>query len=564
MGLLQSIFGQKDPKSSVKPVVLLVLDGWGLAPDSPGNAITQAKTPNMDKLNSLYPHGVLLAAGESVGLPANEVGNTEVGHINLGAGRTILQDLKRISKTIESGTFFDNRAIRQAIEHAKKNSSKIHIAGMVGTGHVHSSLDHFWALLEYCQKQNFTKVCIHLFTDGRDTPPQEAKIVVKQIQDRVESQGFGRIATISGRYYAMDRDKRWDRTELAYKAMVEGIGIKEPDALKAISDSYARGETDEFIKPVVVTQDGGIPTGTVDDNDAFISFNFRIDRPRQLAMAFVLPDFENSSFSIGGVPDGSEKDISNEKTKIGTTFKRGKVPKNLFFVTMTEYQKGLPVSAIAFPPEPVESSLGEVIAKAGLKQLHMAESEKRRFVTYYFNGLKEDPFNGEDVVIVDSPHVATYDKKPEMSVHELVGQFKSWIGKGQHRFIIMNFANPDMVAHTGNLKATMSAIETVDQEVGEVANAVLELDGTLIITGDHGNAEELLSYPASTYFFTSSVGSVNTDHSNNPVPVIIANKAYEGKPVLLKEGMLGDVAPTILAILGLQKPSVMTGRNLLG
>lgn len=559
------IFDLFKKPSSVKPVVLLILDGWGIAPDSPGNAITLANTPNMDSLTSLYPHGQLLASGESVGLPANEVGNTEVGHINIGAGRIILQDLKRISKTIENETFFDNHAILSAINHAKTHSSKLHIAGLVGTGHVHSSIDHFWALLEFCRRQNFRSVAIHLFTDGRDTPPQEAKFIVGQVQSRLTSSGLGHIATISGRYYAMDRDRRWDRTELTYRAMVKGEGVMETNPETAISNAYGRGETDEFIRPIVIGKADSQtlvikPTATVDDNDAVIFFNFRIDRPRQIAMAFVLKDFENSSFMFGGVPQKEKADI---QIKLGPTFQRGKIPKNLFFVTMTQYQKELPVSGIAFPPEVIDTPLSQVLSTSGVRELHMAESEKRRFVTYYFDGFREERFPNEEVVIVSSPHVSTYDQKPEMAVNELVGEFKKWIGKRMHRFIVINFANPDMVAHTGDLKATIKAIEYVDHALGEVARVTEEEDGTLIITGDHGNAEELLSYPSNTYFFTSSVGTVNTDHSNNPVPVVIINKAYKGKPTVLKQGILGDVAPTVLAILGLEKPSIMTGRNLL-
>ncbi|HEX6977349.1 MAG TPA: 2,3-bisphosphoglycerate-independent phosphoglycerate mutase [Patescibacteria group bacterium] len=560
MGIFDSLFGTAS-SSSLKPVVLLILDGWGLAPDSPGNAITRAKTPNMDNLTSKYPHGQLLASGESVGLPAGEVGNTEVGHINMGAGRTVLQDLKRITKTIQDGTFFDNQALFNAIDHAKRHNSKLHIAGLIGSGHVHSSMDHFWALLEYARKQQFGNIFIHMFTDGRDTPPEEAKIVIRQLAARLTTLGFGHIATIAGRYYAMDRDRRWDRTEAIYKAMVQGVGIAETDPESAIAHAYSRGETDEFIKPIVM-QSNGRPVATVDDDDSFIFFNFRIDRPRQLSMALTLSDFENSSF-IFGAAGMTEQERANIKLKLGKTFVRGKVPKNLFFVTMTEYQKELPVSAVAFPPQKVETTLANVIATSNLKQLHMSESEKRRFVTYYFDGMQEAKIPGEEVVIVPSPTVATYDLKPEMSVHELANEFKKWLGKNQYSFIVMNFANPDMVAHTGNLAASIKAIENVDAALGVVSEAVLKMDGTLIVTADHGNAEELLTYPPNTYFFTSSVGAVNTDHSANPVPVIIANKMYEGKPVVLKQGILGDIAPTILTLLKLQIPTVMTGKNLL-
>lgn len=542
----------KKASLNIPPVVLLILDGWGIAPASPGNPITTAKTPVMTWLTTNFPNGELLAAGESVGLPANEVGNTEVGHINMGAGRVILQDLKRISKTIEEGSFPDNRAIRSAIDHAKKNNSNLHIMGLYGSGRVHSSMEHFWAIMDTCKKLEFSKVVLHIFTDGRDTEPKEAESEIAKLTEKLKSYGFGQVATIAGRYWAMDRDRRWDRTEKTYNAMVLGQGPKAATPEEAVKNSYAKGQTDEFIEPTVI----GNPI-TVSDNDAVIFFNFRIDRPRQLTLSFILPDFENSSFIFGNA-----KDREAEKVKLGATFKRTKVPKNLFFVTMTEYQKDLPVSAIAFPPEQVQTPLAEVISQAGLTQLHLSESEKRRFITYYFNGLREEKFNKEEDVIVSSPKVATYDKKPEMAVGDIVKEFKNHAGN--YNFIVINIANPDMVAHTGNLQATLKAIEFVDTAVGEIAKETLKLNGTLLITADHGNAEELLTYEKTSYYVTTSQGTVNTDHSNNPVPIIIAHNNFQGKPKQIARGILGDVAPTILYLLKLQVPSVMTGRNLLG
>lgn len=541
--------------TGIKPTVLLILDGWGIAPPSEGNAITSAKTPNINWLNANFPRGELLAAGESVGLPANEVGNTEVGHINMGAGRLILQELKRISKAIEEGTFYDNRALRSAIDHAKKNNSKLHVLGMVGTGRVHSSIDHFWAIIETCRRQEFNRVVFHIFTDGRDTAPDEAKTLLPEIEEKIKAGGVGKIATISGRYWAMDRDRRWDRIEKAYKAIVSGVGVSEDSVISAIEHSYAKGKTDEFIEPVVIMENGK-PVATVDDNDAAIFFNFRIDRPRQLTLAFVLQDFENSSFIFGNA-----KDRESEVKKVGATFKRDKVPKNLFFVTMTQYQKDLPVSAVAFPPEQIPQTLGEVVSAANLLQLHLTESEKTRFITYYFDGLHEERFKGEDVLIVPSAKVATYDKKPEMSVAGIVEEFLQTAGK--YHFYVINIANPDMVAHTGNLKASITAIEHVDRAIGEIIKKVLELDGTIVITADHGNAEELITYPTNTYFFTSAKGVVNTDHSSNPVPVYVVNKTLQGKPNKLPNGTLADVAPTILKLMNLEIPPVMTGRNLL-
>ena len=559
MGLF-SFLKSKPSTSSLKPMILLVLDGYGIAPASAGNAITQAKTPYIDNLMNSYPHTELIASGESVGLPANEVGNTEVGHLTLGAGRVIYQDLKRISLGIEDGTFFDNKAFLHALAHCRKYNSKMHLMGLVGTGNVHSSIEHFYGLLQFFKKAEFANVFLHLFTDGRDTPPKEAGEIINQIQTYLKDNRIGAIASIAGRYYAMDRDRRWDRTEKAYKAMVLGKGQGALSAQDAVNAAYAKGLTDEFIEPTVIMA-AGKPVGTIDDNDAAIFFNFRVDRARQLTMAYVLGDFEKlTSFEFGYAPG---TDFEEGKATFNGTFQREKWARNIFFVTMTEYHKKLRVSEIAFGSQLVSDGLSAVIASAALKQMHMSESEKERFVTYYFDGMNEKLLSGEEVSIVASPKVATYDKKPEMSVFKLVSEFKKQLSKGIYNFFVINFANPDMVAHTGNLKATVKAVEAVDKAVSELVEQVKQVDGTVVITADHGNAEELLTYETTSFFFTTGGGKVNTDHSNNPVPVVIINNSYAGRGVSLAKGSLADVAPTILAMMGLSSPTAMTGRNLL-
>ena len=567
MSLLGKLFNKKivitgPAPSGIKPVVLLVLDGYGIAPASQGNAITQAKKPNIDSFASSYFRGELIASGESVGLPANEVGNTEVGHLSLGAGRTIFQDLVRINKSIKDESFYDNRALLQALDHVKKNNSKFHVIGLVGSGNVHSSIEHFWAIMEFCKRQNLTNVYLHLITDGRDSPPNEGIEVVQKIESQLMVNKIGKVATISGRYFAMDRDKRWERIQKEYEALVLGKGTSVSSAVEALKRSYAAKKSDEFVEPAVIKTPEGKPVATIDDNDAVIFFNFRIDRPRELTMAFVLGNFESlTSFNFGDDPEQGGR--REGQIEFGTTFKREKRPKNLFFVTMTEYIKNLPVSAIAFPKEIVPDGLGEVLARNGLKQMRLAESEKERFITYYFDGMKEERFNGEDVQIVPSPKVATYDKKPEMSVFGVVEEFKKALSRGVYHFFVINFANPDMVAHTGDIGATVKAIEFVDRAVSEVVRDTLVAGGTILITADHGNAEELLTFPTTTFFVTTSKGTVNTDHSNNPVPLYIIGDRFKG-PRELPKGTLNDVAPTILGMMGVEKPAVMTGKNLLG
>lgn len=553
----------------IKPVVLLVLDGWGVAPKSPGNAISEARKPNFDKYMSSYPHGELIASGESVGLPANEAGNSEVGHLTIGAGRVIYQSLPRINMAIEDETFYDNKAFLAAIRHTSTYKSRLHLIGLVSSGTVHSANEHLYALMELCVKRKVTGISLHLFTDGRDAPPTDAIKVIAEIEDKLEELNIGRIATISGRYFAMDRDGRWERTQKCYEALVLGVGIRAKDSQSAIRASYTRGKTDEFIEPMVIVPDSmssrlgpvsALGSGTINDNDAVIFFNFRIDRPRQLTMAFTLPDFEKlKEVEFGYIPHEGKKEVG--KTE-GPTFQRAKWPKNLFFVTMTEYQKNLPVSAVAFPPQDVGNSLPEIISKYKLNQAHIAESEKERMLTFYFDGMKEARLPQEDVEIIASPNVATYDQEPQMSVFKLVKKFKKLIGKEKYHFFVLNFANPDMVGHSGNLEKTIAAIEFCDRAIGEVVEATLRKNGTFILTADHGNAEQLITYPTKAFFITSSRGVVNTEHSNNPVPILIVHRNLERKTIALN-GDLSDVAPTILNLMGLPIPQVMTGRDLL-
>ena len=561
-------FLNKSKSGKIKPTVLLIIDGFGIAPDSDGNAITKTETPSFDYYQTNYPYGSLIAAGESVGLPANEAGNSEVGHLTIGAGRTVDQSLVHINKSIEDETFFQNTALLSALEHTVKNNSKLHIVGLISSGSVHSDLGHFYALLDMCMREKVRSACIHLFTDGRDASPTNGINVITEVEEKLKEMPVGEICTVSGRYYAMDRDARWDRTKLMYDALVLGRGPQAPSAIQAVKDSYAKGITDEFIMPTVITND---KPGLVDDNDAFIFFNFRIDRPRQLTMAFVLPDFENmKQIEFGYVPHN----IKLDKTKSeGPTFTREKRPGNVYFVTMTEYQKNLPVSAIAYPPPKIVDSLAEVYSKLGIKQMHLAESEKERMVTFYIDGLKEDRFSGEDVVIVPSPQVATYDKKPEMNVMGVVNEFKKAISTDEYHFFCMNIASPDMVAHSGNIEATVKALGHVDKAVKSIVEETLTRDGTVLITADHGNCEEMLTFDKSSFYFTTSEGKVNTEHSNNPVPVYIIGNKH--KIVIVDgvvqsgvkyniNGSLSDVAPTILALAGIKKPDAMTGISLIG
>lgn len=536
-----------------KPVVLLILDGWGIAPNSPGNAITQSHLTHFPGLYLAYPHTELSASGEAVGLPKGEDGNTETGHLNIGAGRIVYQDLPRINMAIADGSFFQNTAFLAAFEHCRQHQSALHIMGLIGSGGVHSNIEHLYALLQIAKQQNFAQVFIHLFTDGRDSPPSSALTYLADVEGEITKVGIGTIASVTGRYFAMDRDHRWERTGKTYEMLTQGIGLTAASPQQAIQQSYQQGKTDEFIEPTTIVRDGK-PIALVSDNDALIFFNFRIDRPRQLTKAFVLPDF-----SVAGMRESFDpyaikyykKHII--QTEITTLFERKKFIHNLFFVTMTEYEKELPV-VVAYPPQQVTMPLGKVIADAGRRQLRMAETEKERFVTYYFNGQREDPFYGEDRMIVPSPKVATYDLQPEMSAGALTDTLISRIEVRLYDFIIANFANADMVGHTGMIPAAITACEIVDRCIGRIVDVMLAHDGAVVITADHGNAEEMI---------VPTTGGPDTEHSIYPVPFVVISKEYRGMARQLQKGVLADVAPTILHLMGIAKPSDMTGRNLL-
>ncbi len=521
-----------------RPAVLMMLDGWGVAPDNPGNAITRAKTPVTDMLTKRYPTVTLRASGEAVGLMWGEMGNSEVGHMTAGAGAVYYQSMPRIEKAIADGSFFENLAFLKAAEYVKQTGGTLHIMGIMSAGKVHGFDGHAYALLDFAKRQKLKNVAVHAFLDGRDTLYNAGIDFITALQKKIKDVGVGKIATLSGRYYAMDRDNRWDRTEKAYNAIVLGQSpAKFEDPIEAIKQSYAKEVYDEEFLPTVITHQGE-PVATVKEGDAVIFFNFRADRARQLTKAFVLPSFDK--------------------------FSRQYI-RNLEFVTMGEYEKGLPVD-VAFPPLQIKNCLAEVIANAGLTQLHIAETEKYAHVTFFFNGTREEPFPNEDRVIIPSPHVSSYEQKPEMSAYEITERVIKEIKIGNYDVIIMNFANGDMVAHTGNLEATIKAIEVVDECIGKIVNEVLQKDGVVLITADHGNAEEVTNL---------QTGEMDKEHSTNPVPFWIVGNKYEGKPGLSGDvpngdlsllppvGMLADVAPTMLKILGLKQPPEMTGTPLI-
>jgi 2,3-bisphosphoglycerate-independent phosphoglycerate mutase len=517
----------------IQPVILIILDGWGLAPASQGNAVALAQTPVFDKLASLYPTMSLQAAGEAVGLTWGEPGNSEVGHLSLGSGRIIWQNLARITHAVSDGSFYENKKFLQAINHAKKNNSTLHLMGLVSNGSVHSLNEHLYALMEIAQKNNLEKVAIHAFLDGRDTPRDSAQGFIKELLFRIEEIGVGKIASLAGRFWAMDRDNHWERIEQSYLALTKGLAEKEyQNPLKAIKDSYEKEVYDEEFKPVVILNEQGEPQGKIQDNDAVIFFNFRSDRAREITKAFVADEFKG--------------------------FKREKL-NNLFFVAMTEYEKDLPVE-IAFPPETVKEPLAKILSDQGLKQLHLAETEKFAHVSFFFNGGREKPFPGEKRVLIPSPRIDSYAKKPEMSAPEVAHQVLWGLGSQEYDFIVVNFANPDMVGHTGDLKAAIKAIEVLDDFLGQIIDLTLKLNWVSLITADHGNAEEMVNL---------RTGEINKEHTTNPVPFIIVDKNKESKnplPVdfnsMVPLGVLADIAPTILKIMGLPKSSEMTGTAL--
>ena len=505
-----------------KPVMLMILDGFGIAPSSEGNAVALAKKPNFDRLMKEYPHTNLQASGMAVGLPEGQMGNSEVGHLNIGAGRIVYQELTRITKSISDKDFFENEALLKAMKNAKENNTALHLLGLLSDGGVHSHIDHLRGLLEFAKKEGLQKVYVHAFMDGRDVAPSSGKEFIIKTEEMMKEIGVGEIATISGRYYAMDRDNRWERVELAYNAMVLGQGETATSAVEAIEKSYHDNKTDEFVLPCVITENNS-PKATIKNGDSVVFFNFRPDRAREITRAI------------------------NDKVFDG--FKRETL--NLTFVTMTQYDKTLEGVEIAFKPQTLVNTLGEYVASKGLNQLRIAETEKYAHVTFFFNGGVEKENEGEDRALVASPKVATYDLKPEMSAYEVTDELINRLDSDKYDMIILNYANPDMVGHTGVVEAAVKAIETVDECLGRVVDKVLEKDGTVFITADHGNAETMIDY---------STGNPFTAHTTNEVPLLWVSNNKNGQ---IKEGKLADIAPTMLNVLGLEIPSEMTGECLI-
>jgi 2,3-bisphosphoglycerate-independent phosphoglycerate mutase len=519
--------GACDPSLSavgrvMRPLLLAILDGWGVAAPGSGNAVELARTPIFDHLMATYPHGTLGASGTAVGLPVGQMGNSEVGHLNIGAGRVVYQDLTRITSSIEDGSFFQNRVLHQAFVKAVGRGSTVHLMGLVSGGGVHSDLGHLKACMEMARREGAADVVLHAFLDGRDTPPRSALGYLAEIQAFMDEIGLGRYGIVSGRYYAMDRDTRWDRTKLAFDAMVYGDGLHAATAAEAVAQAYERGENDEFVRPTIVAGD---PAPLVKDGDVCVFFNFRPDRGRQLTRAFFDRGFD--------------------------LFDRGPHPPLVDFVTMTEYKKEYPVP-VAFSPERPGHVLAEVLAEHGLHQLHIAETEKYAHVTFFFNGGVEAEVPGERRILVPSPRdVPTYDHKPQMSAFQVTDELLAQLAGGEFDFVIVNFANADMVGHTGVIPAAVAAVEAVDACLGQIVAAVINLGGACLITADHGNSDTMLEPD----------GGVNTAHSTNPVP-FIATLPADG--VLVREGgILADIAPTVLHLLGIEPPPEMTGQDLL-
>lgn len=507
-----------------KPVVLMILDGYGLNDKTEGNAVALAKTPVMDSLMKEYPYVRGNASGMAVGLPEGQMGNSEVGHLNMGAGRIVYQELTRITKEIQDGDFFKNPALLSAVENCKKNDSALHLMGLLSDGGVHSHNTHLYGLLELAKQQGLTKVFVHCFLDGRDTPPASGKSYAEQLTAEMEKIGVGRIASVAGRYYAMDRDNNYDRVKLAYDALTEGKGLTAACPLCGIQESYDRDETDEFVKPTVVVENGA-PIGLVQDGDSVVFFNFRPDRAREITRAFCDDDFKG--------------------------FER--VRKNVTFVCFSDYDPTIPNKEVAFHKIAVTNTFGEWLAANGMKQARIAETEKYAHVTFFFNGGVEQPNEGEDRILVNSPkEVATYDLKPEMSAPQVCEKLTTAIRSGEYDVIIINFANPDMVGHTGVIPAAIKAVETVDECVGKAVAAVKEMDGVLFICADHGNAEQMIDYVT---------GQPHTAHTTNQVPFILVNADPSYK--LREGGCLADIVPTLIEVMGKEQPAEMTGKSLL-
>lgn len=509
--------------SRPKPVALIILDGFGLRAEAQGNAVAQAKKPNYDRYWASYPHTTLTACGEAVGLPEGQMGNSEVGHLNIGAGRIVYQDLTRISKSIREGEFYDNDTLLEAVRHAKYNGKKLHLYGLLSDGGVHSHINHLFALLDLAKKEQLTEVYIHAFLDGRDVAPDSARYYMGQLLEKIERAGVGKVATVQGRYYAMDRDKRWERTEKSYRAMVYGEGPKYQDPMKAIIESHEKSVYDEFVMPTVITDDIGNPIGLVETGDSVVFFNFRPDRAIQLSQVFTNKDFRG--------------------------FDRGeKCPSALHYVCLTLFNESID-GYVAYKPKDLDNTLGEVLAQNDMKQLRIAETEKYPHVTFFFSGGRDVELPGETRILINSPKVATYDLKPEMSAYEVAEAAVNEIEAGKHDAIILNFANPDMVGHSGLLEPTIKAVETTDECLGKVVEAVLAQGGVAIITADHGNADVVRDEHDRPF----------TAHTTYPVPFIITSNDVK----LRNDGILADIAPTMLNLLQLKKPVEMTGHTLI-
>jgi len=510
-------------KLQSRPTLLMILDGYGISQNSPGNAIANADKKNIDRLFSEFPNTTIGASGMDVGLPDGQMGNSEVGHLNIGAGRVVYQELTKITKEIKEGTFFENTALNAAMDHALKNDSALHLLGLLSDGGVHSHITHIYALIDLAKQKGLKKVYVHALLDGRDVPPQSAGIYFEQLESYMEQAGGGKIAMISGRYYGMDRDNRWERVQKFYDAMTQGIGEIADSAKEALEASYQIGSNDEFVLPSPIRQaDGNLIT--VSNNDSIIMFNFRPDRAREITRCFVDTSFNG--------------------------FQRSKFAQNIKYACMTQYDAEMPNVTVAFPPQSLKNTMGEYLSQLGLRQLRIAETEKYAHVTFFFNGGIETPNNGEDRILIPSPKVATYDLQPEMSAFLVTERIIREIKEDKYDVIILNYANPDMVGHTGSIPAAIKAIEALDQCVPKVIEAVRSMGGQTIITADHGNADSMLD----------SEGKIMTAHSLNPVPfLVIANKSVS----LTEGGVLADVAPTMLDLMGIEQPEEMTGHSLL-
>ena len=505
---------------------LIIMDGFGINKKKEWNAVYKANTPNIDRYWNEYPHVTIGASGLDVGLPDGQMGNSEVGHLNIGAGRIVYQEFTRVSKAIEDGDFFTNKALLTAIENVKNHGSKLHLMGLVSDGGVHSHIEHLYALVELAKSHGLEQVYIHCFMDGRDVPPSSGKSYIEMLEEKLQEYNLGKIATVSGRYYAMDRDRRWERTQKAYDAMVLGKGKVASSAVEAMEQSYSEGVTDEFVIPTVVLDDGK-PVATIGKNDSIIFFNFRPDRTRQITRAFIEEDFSEFARGMGYFP--------------------------VCFVSMTQYDATYTNIHVAFEPQSLDNTFGEYISKLGKKQLRIAETEKYAHVTFFFNGGVERPNENEDRVLIPSPKVATYDLKPSMSAFEVTDEVERRIASGEYDVIILNYANCDMVGHTGVMEAAVEAVETVDKCVGRVVEAIRAVGGKAIITADHGNAEQMLDY---------ETGQPHTAHTSNPVPLILVDDTRKDA-VLRENGRLADIIPTILELMGLEKPEEMTGESLI-